>query len=255
MKNRAGQCAAFLLGLLLVALLLQCASSAKQDSLVFPSLPAILRAFFQLLTRGATYRLIGTTLLHLFISLSIASLIGLALGWLEGSCRSLRVLFTPLMTLFRSIPLVVLVVVVMVLAAYRLVPYIVSVIILIPIISEAACEGYLHIDRELKDICRLNGGVTCYSIFHVYLPLMAGYIRQAYINAVGMGIKIIVSAEYLVQTKNSLGKAVNTSIYFSDYQNIYAYALIMILLVVLLSELPLFLLSLQGTRKSAKIAP
>ena len=59
-----------------------------------------------------------------------------------------------------------------------------------------------------------------------------------------MGVKLVVSTEYLVQTKNSLGKAINTSIYFNEYQDIYAYALIMILLVVLISELPLWLIKL-----------
>ena len=50
-----------------------------------------------------------------------------------------------------------------------------------------------------------------------------------------------VSTEYLVQTRNSLGKAINNSSYFNEYQDIYAYALIMILLVLLVSELPLWL--------------
>ena len=76
---------------------------------------------------------------------------------------------------------------------------------------------------------------------HVYLPLMAGYLKQAYVNAVGMGIKLTVSTEYLVQTRNSLGKAVHSSGYFNEYQDIYAYALVMILLILLVSELPMWL--------------
>ena len=70
---------------------------------------------------------------------------------------------------------------------------------------------------------------------------MAGYLRQAYVNAVGMGVKLAVSTEYLVQTKNSLGKAVYTSSYFYEYQDIYAYALVMILLVLVVSEGPVLI--------------
>ncbi|MBO6309075.1 MAG: hypothetical protein J6N70_09655, partial [Oribacterium sp.] len=53
-----------------------------------------------------------------------------------------------------------------------------------------------------------------------------------------MGLKLVVTTEYLVQTKNSLGKAVYSSSYFNEYQDIYAYALIMILLVLLVGALP-----------------
>jgi ABC-type nitrate/sulfonate/bicarbonate transport system permease component len=55
-------------------------------------------------------------------------------------------------------------------------------------------------------------------LWNVHLPLMTGYLKQAYISAVGMGLKMVVSTEYLVQTKNSLGKAINTSIYFNEYE-------------------------------------
>ena len=67
------------------------------------------------------------------------------------------------------------------------------------------------------------------------------YLKQACINAVGMGIKLAVSTEYLVQTRNSLGKAVHSSSYFNEYQDIYAYAMIMILLVLLVSEFPMWI--------------
>ena len=64
-----------------------------------------------------------------------------------------------------------------------------------------------------------------------------------------MGVKLAVSTEYLVQTKNSLGKAVHTSGYFNEYQDIYAYALVMILLVLVVSEGPVMIGKLAARRK------
>ena len=88
----------------------------------------------------------------------------------------------------------------------------------------------------------MNANLNLMVLFRVYLPLMAGYLRQAYIDAVGTGMKLVITAEYMVQTRDSLGKAVFSSSYFSEYQDIYAYAVIMVLLILLLSELPLRLL-------------
>ena len=87
----------------------------------------------------------------------------------------------------------------------------------------------------------MNSALNLRVLLRVYLPMMAGYLRQAYVNAVGMGLKLVVSTEYLVQTRNSLGKAIYSSSYFNEYENIYAYALVMILLVLLVSGLPALL--------------
>ena len=94
------------------------------------------------------------------------------------------------------------------------------------------------IDPELIDVYRMNGGFGFQVALHVYLPLISGYLKQAFVNAAGMGLKVVVSAEYLVQTKDSLGKAVYSSAYFSEYAEIYAYALIMVFMVLLITEVP-----------------
>lgn len=253
--SKARDALALCLGVVLIGCLLQAAGTAKGDVLVFPGVGEIMKAFVRLLTEQQTWRMIGTTMGHVVVSMLVATAAGVALGVAQGLCRFLRMLLSPLMALLRAIPMIVLIVVVMVLTSYDRVPVIASTLILVPMISEAACEGCLRIDRELIDVYRMNSALNLRVLFRVYLPLMAGYLRQSWINAVGMAVKLAVSTEYLVQTRNSLGKAIHQSAYFFDYQDIYAYALIMILLVLLLSEGPMALLSLlsrQGQRNKAE---
>jgi len=237
-QNRSKDLISFILGILLLGLLIQTAGWIKNDRLVFPGVPDIIRAFFKLIKTPKTYMLIWTSLKHLLAVMAASSVIGIAIGLLEGVSVFVRSLLKPMMIMLRSIPMIVMVVIIMVLTKYDRVPFIASTLFLIPLISEAVCEGYLHIDNELIDVYRLNGPFNLYVLTHVHLPLMAGYLKQAYISAVGMGLKLIVSTEYLVQTRNSLGKAVHSSSYFNEYEDIYAYALIMIILVLLVSALP-----------------
>ena len=232
---------AFCLGILLVGALIQTAGWLKNDRLVFPDVGEILAAFVRLLGTGKVWKQIGTTLLHLLEALALSSVIGTALGLVQGRSPFVRTLLRPLMILMillRSIPMIVMTVIIMVLAKYEKVPLIATSLMLIPLISEATCEGFLRIEPEMIDVYRMNSGFTPRVLFQVYLPLMAGYLKQAYVNAVGMGIKLAVTTEYLVQARDSLGKAVYSSAYFNEYAEIYAYALIMILLAVLVSEVP-----------------
>ena len=149
-----------------------------------------------------------------------------------------RALFKPFTIMLRSLLMIV---IIMVLTKYERVPVIATALVSIPSISEAVCEGYRRIDRKLIDVYRMNSDFNLHILFAVYLPLMSGNLKQACINAVGMGIKLAVSMEYLMQTCNSLGKAVHSSSYFNEYQDIYTYTMIMILLILLVSEFPMWI--------------
>ncbi len=247
--SKARNSLAFCLGVVLIGCLIQAAGALKGDVLVFPGVGEILRAFLRLLGAGQTWRMIGTTLGHVLFSMAVSTLLGIALGVAMGLSSFLRWLMQPLMAFLRAMPMIVLIVIVMVVTKYERVPVIASTMILVPMIAEAACEGCLRIDQELIDVYRMNSAFSLRVLRLVHLPLMGGYLRQAWINAAGMAVKLAVSTEYLVQTKNSLGKAVHQSAYFLEYQDIYAYALMMILLVLLVSELPLWLLRCRTGRE------
>lgn len=229
---------AFCLGIILIGCLIQAAGRMKNDRLVFPDVTDILRAFLRLLTEKDTYNKIWVTLKHLIEVLAVSSAAGIAIGLAEGFSDFVRNLLKPLMIMLRSIPMIVMVVIIMVLTKYERVPLIASSLFLIPLISEAACQGCRRIDPELIDVYRMNSRFNLQVLSGVYIPLMAGYLQQAYVNAAGMGLKLVVTTEYLVQTKDSLGKAVHSSSYFNEYEDIYAYALIMIILALIVSELP-----------------
>lgn len=228
----------FCLGIILAGALVQAAGWLKGDRLVFPEVGEILSAFRRLLGTAGTWRRIGVTLVHLAEAVVSAGVIGTALGLLQGHSAFFRTLLRPLMMLLRSVPMIVMTVIIMVLLKYDLVPLVASALMLIPLFSEAACEGFLRIEPELVDVYRMNSDFNFRVLFRVYLPLMAGYLKQACVNAAGMGVKLAVTTEYLVQARDSLGKAVYTSAYFNEYADIYAYALIMVLLAVLISGIP-----------------
>lgn len=240
-QNKLKETLTFCLGIVLIGVIVQAAGALKGDALVFPGVDEILRAFFRLITAEKTYALIWTTMKHLIASMAVSAVIGVTLGMGMGMLPFLRKLLQPMMILLRSLPMVILIVIIMVVADYAHVPVLASSIVLVPMIAEAACEGCVRIDKEFIDVYRMNANFNVRVLFQVYLPLMAGYLRQAWVNAAGMGVKLAVSTEYLVQTKNSLGKAVHTSGYFNEYQDIYAYALVMILLVLVVSEGPVWI--------------
>ena len=137
-RRRQSDALATAIGVILIGLLIQCAGVLKHERLVFPDALEILRAFFRLLGEGTTWRMMGTTLMHLLIALLAATLIGVPLGLAEGLSRFANRLFRPLISFIRAIPMIVLIIMVMVLADYARVPVIAAALMLIPPISEAS---------------------------------------------------------------------------------------------------------------------
>lgn len=246
-KSREG--IAFLLGIALILILIETGSALKGERLVFPGTGEIGRAFIRLITSGSTWTRIGTTLLHIIEALALSVLIGTGLGIAEGLVPFLHALLNPLMALLRSLPMILLVIIIMVVAPYSMVPVITAGMVLIPMISEAGYEGVVRMDQELIDVYRMNSGLNLTIVSRVHIPMISGYMEQAYINAAGMGLKVIVTSEYLVQTRNSLGKIIYTASYFNEYPEIYAYALIMIGLVILLTGVPKLLINAAERRR------
>ena len=258
-KNKGRDTLAFCLGILLIGALMHLIGAAKGNHLVFPAVGDILDAFFRLLGQSGTYRQMGVTLLHLIEALALSTLLGGLLGLLSAASPFIRTLFKPLLFFLRSIPMIVMVVAVMILmprTQYERVPRITGCLLLVPLISEAVAEGCRRIEPEMIDVYRMNSRFNLRVLLQVYLPLTAGYLKQAYVSCVGMGLRMVVSTEYLVQTRHSLGKAMFDQNYHNEYANVYAYALLMILLVLLLSELPTQLIkALQKRKKGAPALP
>ena len=164
-----GTWAGFALGIALILALIELGSILRGDRLVFPPAGEILRALSGLLSRGKTYAQIGTTLLHVIEALALSLAIGTAIGVGEGLAPPLHAVLRPLMILLRSLPMIVLAIVIMVVARYNTVPLIAACLVLIPIISEAAYEGVIRIDPELKDVYRMNSGMNLTMLARVYL--------------------------------------------------------------------------------------
>ena len=244
---------AFLLGIALILILIEAGSALKGDRLVFPTAGEISRAFIRLISSGTTWNRIGTTLLHIIEALVISVLIGTGLGIAEGLAPFLHAILRPLMALLRSLPMILLVIIIMVIAPYSMVPVLTAGMVLIPMISEAGYEGVVRMDPELIDVYRMNSGLNLTIIVRVYLPMMSGYMKQAFVNACGMGLKVIVTAEYLVHTMRSLGQAVYLKLDALGYEEVFAYALIMALLVLVLTGIPALIVRIVNRQKKEEV--
>ena len=254
-NKKTGEWIALTLGIGLILALFQAGSDLQGNKVVFPGTGEIGKAFLDLIVRGETWREIGVTMLQGIQTILLSAVAGTLLGIAEGLIPYLHALLKPLHTLLRSMPMIVVAVVVMVMTLFseNLTPLLSGCAVLIPMISEAAYEGCVRIDPDLTDVYRLDSGISPRILLRVYLPLISGYMRQAFVNACGMGLKIVVTAEFLVKTAHSLGQAVFSRRQSADYAELFAYALIMVLMVLALTGIPAVIIRMAGRQKKGEV--
>ncbi len=230
----------FVFGIILVCFLIQVLSWIKNDIVVFPSIIEVFSAFFKLLGDGNTYLYILYTLFALILAILISTILGLTLGVLAGVNKVVEQVLKPFMILFRSIPMIVLIVIIYLLVDNIIIPYITSILILTPIIYEAEKEGIKAIDRTYIDVYRLQSKFNLRVVFRVYLPMTSSYLKQAFSNMIGLGFKIIITVGYIAGVRNSFGLDLSMARQALEFDKLYAYALLFILIISIFELIPLF---------------
>ncbi len=231
----------FAFGIVLIALIIQLLRWLKGDALVFPGVVEIGKAFITLLLQKATYQHLFRTLLDFVCGVLAGSFFGIALGFLGGFSKIIRSLLKPVMIALRSIPTIVMIVIIMTLAKYAHVPIITCAIAIVPLLYEATATGIESLDRSYIDVYRLESSISLSVIMRVHVPLISSFLRQALSNAIGIGIKICVICEYIVGVNGTIGKDIMNSRIQIEFANLYAYGVILIFLVLAVEAIPLLL--------------
>ena len=208
------------------------------NDIIFPSPYNILIALINLLKEQKTYIILGYSFLRLIIFLLLSFLIGGTLGILAGKFNSFRIFIKPFMTILRSVPLASIIVIIIVILDFNKSPYVITLIMLIPIIYEAFLNGILNLDKDLMDVWKLESNMNEKVLINIIFPLAKPFITTAFIQSVGLGIKVLIMAEFICNTNNSIGKALVNSANYLEYDNVFAWTILAILFVIIIENIP-----------------
>ena len=240
---------ASIFALYLVSLLF---SSSFNNTLILPSPNEIIRSFFNLLGTPQTYLYILNTLLSLLISLVISFVIGSVLGIVAGLNENVRIFLKPWITIIRSFPLAAIIILILIIAGFKSTPYIVCSFILTPIIYEGISNAIANIDQHYIDSYKIESKTTLRIIRKVHIPLIQSNIKAVFSSSVGLGFKVLIMAEYLAGSSSSLGYAIKPAADNLNYPQVYAYCIIIVLLVLLIEYLPKLIIALTEKIKEKK---
>ena len=228
----------YLLGVITIIFVLYLLHLIIANNIIFPDPLTSLKALGSLLVKRETYVILGYTFLRLLISLAVSFIIGGLLGILAGRYVAVKHFLKPWMTLFRSLTLASIIVIIMIVLGFSLSPYVICMLMLIPIIYEAFLNGISNLDADLMQVLKLESSFNMQVLFNIIFPLAKPFINTAFIQSVGLGVKVLVMAEFICNTKNSIGNALVTAANYLEYDKVFAWSFIAVMFVVIVEAIP-----------------
>ncbi len=208
------------------------------NELIIPSPNEVIITTFKMLVNSKTYSIIFNTISRLIISLLISIIIGIILGLLAGFNKYIKYFLKPFISILRTTPLAALIMVMLLIFGLTKSTYIIVFLMITPIVYEAIKEGVLSLDKELMDVWKMDSKVNLIVIFRVIIPLIIPFLKTAINQSIGLGFKVLVMAEFITLTKNSIGLSIQSATQSLDYKYVFAWCIIVIILVYLIELIP-----------------
>jgi len=197
----------------------------------------VFKQFFILLGEAQTYIIILATFKRLLITIALATAFGLTLGLLSGMHYQLEALLKPIVISLRTLPVISIIVIVLILYGNTFSLYIISFLLLFPLIYQSELDGVKNIDPLLLDVLKLDCNKCSFNaIKMVFFPLSLPHLRTGILQSAGLGIKVLVVAEFIAQTKTSIGRELYFNRISLEYSKVFAWTIILICIVVVIEH-------------------
>lgn len=208
------------------------------DKAVILPLPFnVFKQMIDLASSKSFYVAILATLIRVFISFLLALVLGTFLGIISGLSKKINNYLYPLVSLLQTIPQIAYILILLVWFKSLTALIIIVLLMIFPIFYNNAVNGIKNIDPELKDVINLYHHSFGYNLFHIYLPLIKGYLISATESALPLSLKVGVMAEIFVSASQGIGKQLYFARVQIDMTSIFAWTIWMVIIILLLNYL------------------
>lgn len=203
------------------------------NSFLLPKPQDVFLALGRIITDKDAIFAIFMSLIRLLIGLTIAFIFGFGFGIISGLKSSFATYLNPIVTILRTVPVISITVIVLIVLGFQLTPYLITFLMLFPLIYQGVYGAIKNIDQELIDVYKLEDNHLFTRIIHCYIPLISQDIRTSLLQSLGLGIKVLVMAEYLAQTKKSIGNYLYLAKINIEFADVFAWTFILIIIALI----------------------
>ena len=207
------------------------------NNYILPNPILVFQTFIELIQSLKTYSIILASMGRLVIALLLSTLSGISFGLLGGNYMAVDDFLKPIISGLRSLPIASIIIVLMIILGREQSLFVITFLMIFPIIYEAVKLSIHQIDQDINDQLSLEQISFFRLVTQIQLPLSIPLIRSSIHQSVGIGFKVMVMAEFITQTNQGIGRELFNGTISINYATVFAWTLLIILLVMMIEHL------------------
>ncbi|MBR5388492.1 MAG: ABC transporter permease subunit [Clostridia bacterium] len=224
------------------------AASAADNEYVLPTVSATFKKAFELFKSAKFYSAFFSTLIRCVVAFLLSYALAFAAAYFSYKSKYAERALSPFIAIVRTLPTIAVVLLLTVWVNSKVAPVIVTMLVVFPTLFDNLYSALCGIDKDIGEMCKVFGVKKKDRLFKVVIPEIAPEFIRAAGAGLSLNIKLMVAAEVLSQTANSMGYLLNTAKIYFEISTMIALVLFTVAVGLIVESVFRFL-----SKKAAKV--
>jgi len=224
-----------LLGIGLILVLWQLLSLAFGRFIVPQPSDTLIRLGKLLLTTD-TYGHVVMTAYRVLTGFLVALVIAVPWGMLSGRYPKLEAFSNPQISLLKSVPVVSIIIIVLFFFGSKLMPSVISLLVVVPIIYTNTLTGMKNIDRKLIEMTQIYGVGRRMQMIDLYFKGILPYLFAGLEIGLGVAFKAVIAGEVISPPAMGIGASIWNAKLYIDLEGALAWTALALILSFMLEH-------------------
>ena len=222
----------FIIGIVII-LLIWLGISLVNENIFFPSIKDVSIDLYNLITEWNNLFIILLTIIKVVILIIVSFVISIVLAVISYKFMSFRSIISPMIAIMRSTPVASVILVLILLVGSKIAPFIISLLVIIPIAYENIYSAFMGIQSELIDETRLVSNINLKIILTLYIPITFNYLLSSLLTCFGLTLKVLVMSEVLTQGNMTIGGKIQIAKSTIDITRVFSWSIVLVVIVLI----------------------
>lgn len=209
--------------------------------LILPTPYNTIKSLFSLLIHNEFWVAVSNTLTNSLISYGCSLLAAFLFAILGYIIFNIQKILNPIISVLRSIPTMAIILLLLIWFNSNIAPMIISALVIFPLLYSSFNNALKQVSVELIDMSNYYNVPKFRQIIYLYVPSMMPTTLSAIQSTISLNLKVLIAAEVLAATKDSIGRMMQTAKLYLDTAELIAWTVVAIVLGALLESIIAFI--------------
>ena len=186
-------------------------ASVIDNEYILPSFSETVKSVFELFGDGKFYLSFSLTLFRSIIAFLFSFIIAFLLAILSEKFSQAERVIAPIISITRALPTIAVILLLLFWTNSLIAPIVVTTLVVLPTEDTHLRSAFGALDKTVLEAGRVDGADEKRVFYYIQLPLTLPAIYRGIGSGISLNFKLMVAAEVLAQTANSIGFMLSTS--------------------------------------------